>query len=200
MTAESMIPCTPEVLQHMMYRVTEVLLEYGVLVPPPDESEQEAERFMQSAMQVFNAQGLINSGGDIAVGRCLLLPNRGAGLSLLLVTPCPVDEYDDNLQRKPSPVRFERTSEGSIVLPGRWLLTKMEEVADNPAAPEDLRDAARQFSRSALVDQVLLSPEVQTVALKVDNQDGRQAVLEALPGGTTLTMTLQDDRSKGEPE
>ena len=74
MTAESMIPCTPEVLQHMMYRVTEVLLEYGVLVPPPDESEKEAERFTQSAMQVFNAQGLINSGGDIAVGRCLLLP------------------------------------------------------------------------------------------------------------------------------
>jgi hypothetical protein len=196
MTAESMIPCTPEVMQNMMYRVTEVLLESGVLPPPPDDSLEEAERFTDSAMEVFQAQGLVNSGGEIAVGRCMLLPSQGAGLSLLLVTPCPVDEYDDNLQRKPSPVRFERTSDGAIVLPGRWFLTRVEELADNPAVPEDLRDTARQFSRTALVQPLILSSEIPTVALQVGAEDGSQTLLEALPGGTTLTVTI----SQGEPE
>jgi hypothetical protein len=197
MTAESMIPCTPEVMQTMMYRVTDVLLEYGVLQPPTDDSQDEAERFTDSAIKVFQTHGLVNSGGDVAVGRCMLLPSQGAGLSLLLVTPCPVDEYDDNLQRKPSPVRFDRTSEGAIVLPGRWFLTKVEEVADDPAVPEELRDAARQFSRTALVDPLILSPETPTVALNVrDQEDGKPTLLEALPGGTTLTVAL----SKGEPE
>ncbi len=196
MTAESMIPCTPEVMQNMMYRVTEVLLEYGILRPPPDDSLEEAERFTNSAMEVFQAQGLVNSGGDVTVGRCMLLPSQSAGLSLLLVTPCPVDEYDDNLQRKASPVRFERTPEGAIVLPGRWFLTKMEELADNPAVPEDFRDTARQFSRTALVEPLILSSETPTVALNVCAQDGSQTLLEALPGGTTLTVAF----SLGEPE
>ena len=196
MTAESMIPCTPEVMQSMMYRVTEVLLEYGVLPPPSDDSEEEAERFGDSAMEVLQAHGLVNSGGDVAVGRCMLLPSQGAGLSLLLVTPCPVDEYDDNLQRRPSPVRFERTPEGGIVLPGRWFLTRVEELADNPAVPGDLRDTARRFSRTAVMEPLILSPEIPTVALNVRAQDGSQTLLEALPGGTTLTVIL----SAGEPE
>jgi hypothetical protein len=102
MAAESMIPCTPEVIQTMMYRVTDVLLEYGVLQPPTDDSQEEAERFSDSAMKVFQTHGFVNSDGDVAVGRCMLLPSHDAGLSLLLITPCPVDEYDDNLQRKPS--------------------------------------------------------------------------------------------------
>jgi hypothetical protein len=142
-------------------------------------------------MELFQAQGLVNSGGDVGVGRCMLLPSQGAGLSLLLVTPCPVDEYDDNLQRKPSPVRFERTPEGAIVLPGRWFLTKVEELADNPTVPEGLRDTARQFSRTALVQPLILTPEIPTVALNVTAQDGSETLLEALPGGTTLTVTLE---------
>ena len=193
MTAESMVPCTPEVMQAMTYRVTEVLLEYGVLRPPPDDSLEEAERFTDSAMELFQAQGLVNSRGAVGVGRCMLLPSRGEGLSLLLVTPCPVDEYDDNLQRKPSPVRFERTPEGAIVLPGRWFLSKVEDLADNPTVPDGLRETARQFSRTALVQPLVLSPEIPTVALNVPTQDGSQVLLEALPGGTTLTVTLQRD-------
>ena len=191
MTAESMIPCTPDVMQNMMYRVTDVLLEYGVLQPPTDDSQEEAERFTDSAMKLFEEHGLVNSNGDFAVGRCMLLPSQGVGLSLLLVTPCPVDEYDDNLERRPSPVRFERTSEGAIVLPRRWFLSKVEELADDPAIPEELRDAARQFSRTALVDPLILSLETPTVALNVGAQDESQVVLEALPGGTTFTVTPQ---------
>jgi hypothetical protein len=196
MTAESMIPCTPEVMQTMMYRVTETLLEYGVLSPPTDDNQEEAERFADSAMELFQAHGLANSSGDVALGRCMLLPSQGTDLSLLLVTPCPVDEYDENLQRKPSPVRFDRTSEGAIVLPGRWFLTKLEELADNPAVPEKLQDTARQFSRTALGEPLILSPEIPTVALNVPAQNGSETVLEALPGGTTLTVTL----GKGQPE
>jgi hypothetical protein len=191
MTAESMIPCTPDVIQTMMYRVTDVLLEYGVLPPPADDSQEEAERFAGSAMKLFQAHGLVNPGGDVAVGRCMLLPGQGAGLSLLLVTPCPVDEYDDNLQPKPSPVRFERTSEGAIVLPGRWFLSKVEDLADDSAISEEVRDAARQFSRTALVGPLILSLETPTVALNVRAQDGSPTLLEALPGGTTLTVTVQ---------
>ena len=191
MTAESMVPVTPEVMQTMMYRVTEVLLEYGVLPPPVDDSREEAEHFTDSAMKLFQDHGLMNQSGEVALGRCILLPSQNEGLSLLLVTPCPVDEYDDNLQRKPSPVRFERTSEGAIVLPGRWFLTKVEEVADSPAVPEELRDTARRFSRTALVDPLVLSPQIPTVALNVSAQDGTATLLEALPGGTTLTVKLK---------
>ncbi|HKU53286.1 MAG TPA: hypothetical protein VJQ25_12500 [Nitrospira sp.] len=191
MTAESMVPVTPEVMQTMMYRVTEVLLEYGVLRPPPDDSLEEAEHFTDSAMKLFQDHGLMNQSGEVALGRCILLPSQNEGLSLLLVTPCPVDEYDDNLQRKPSPVRFDRTPEGAIVLPGRWFLTKIEELADNPTVSEDLRDTARRFSRTALVQSLILPSEIPTVALNVPAQDGSQTQLEALPGGTTLTVTVQ---------
>jgi hypothetical protein len=178
-------------MQTMMYRVTEVLLEYGILRPPPDNSLEEAERFTDSAMELFQAQGLVNSNGDVGVGGCMFLPSGGGRVSVLLVTPCPADEYDDNLQRKPSPVRFDRTPEGAIILPGRWFLTKIEELADNPTVSEELRTTARRFSRTARVQPLILPSEIPTVALNVPAQDGSQTQLEALPGGTTLTVTVQ---------
>ena len=109
-------------------------------------------------------------------------------LSLLLVTPCPVDPYDENLRRKPSPVRFDRNSCGEIILPGQWLLTKVEELAHNPALDEEQRVAALRFSRVAMVGDIVLPAEMQTLALSVPNTDGTTTVLEALPGGYILNM------------
>ncbi|MET0515345.1 MAG: hypothetical protein ABW047_08490 [Nitrospiraceae bacterium] len=84
-----------------------------------------------------------------------------------------MDEYDDTLRRKPSPVRFERTSDGDIILPGRRFLTKVEGLADNPVVPQEVRNTARLFSRIALVEPLILSG-IQTVSVTVRNRDGSE--------------------------
>ena len=184
---ETMIPFTEDVLQQMLTRVLGELLANGLLEFEQDEAgdEQIGDQFME----LLRAQGLVDEHNSLPLGRCLLLPNQDGDLSLLLVTPCPADQYDENLRRKPSPVRFDRNAGGEIILPGQWFLAKVEELANNPALGEEQRMAALRFSRVARVEDIILPPEMPTLALSVPNTDGTTTVLEALPGGTILNMT-----------
>jgi len=185
---ETMIPFTENVLRQMLTRVLDELLAHDLLEFDQDEAgdEQIGDQFME----LLRAQGLVDDHNGLPMGRCLVLPSQDGDLSLLLVTPCPVDQYDENLRRKPSPVRFDRNSCGEIILPGQWLLTKVEELANNPALGEEQRMAALRFSRVAMVRDLVLPAEMQTLALSVPNPDGTTTVLEALPGGYILHMTV----------
>ena len=66
----------------------------------------------------------------------------------------------------------------------------MEELANNPALGEEQRMAALRLSRVAMVEDIVLPAEMQTLALSVPNTDGTTTVLEALPGGTILNMNV----------
>lgn len=185
---ETMIPFTENVLRQMMTRVLDELIAHGLLEFEQDEAgyEKAGDQFIE----LLRAQGLVDEHNGVPMGRCLLLPSQDRDLSLLLVTPCPVDPYDENLRRKPSPVCFDRNACGEIILPGQWLLAKVEELAHNPALGEEQRMAALRFSRVAMVEDILLPAEMQTLALRVPNADGTTTVLEALPGGYILNMNV----------
>ena len=172
----------------MMTRVLDEVIVHGLLEFEQDEADY--DQIGDQFMELLRAQGLVDEHNSVPLGRCLVLPSQDRDLSLLLVTPCPVDQYDENLRRKPSPVRFDRNSCGEIILPGQWLLTKVEELANNPALGEEQRMAALRFSRVAMVRDLVLPAEMQTLALSVPNPDGTTTVLEALPGGYILHMTV----------
>jgi hypothetical protein len=186
--SETMIPYTENVVQQMITRVLDELIAHGLLEFEQDEAGY--DKLVDQFMELLRAQGLVDEQNGLPLGRCLVLPSQDRDLSLLLVTPCPVDPYDENLQRKPSPVRFDRNSRGEIILPGQWFLNKVEDLADNPALGEEQRMAALWFSRRAMVEDIILSAEMQTLALSVPNADGTTTVLEALPGGYILNMNV----------
>jgi hypothetical protein len=185
---ETMIPFTEDILRQMMTRVLDELLAHGLL--EFEQYEDGHEKIGDQFIELLRAQGLVDEHNGIPMGRCLLLPSQDRDLSLLLVTPCPVDPYDENLRRKPSPVRFDRNACGEIILPGQWLLAKVEELANNPALGEEPRRAALRFSRVAMVEDLILPAEMQTLALSVPNPDGTTTVLEALPGGYIVNMNV----------
>ena len=182
----TMVPCTDDVMAQMMASVLETMVERGLVEVKPGDEEGVADR----VMAIVRDQGLTNAQGDVIMGRCILLPPSGRpGLHLLLVTPWPADGYDETLKRKPSPVRFERTPQGRITLPGRTMLAKLEELADNPAASEAGRAAALKLTRVALpVPPLVLPSQAQTVALAVTDRDGSRRIIEALPAGIVISL------------
>jgi hypothetical protein len=182
-----MIPCTKSVLQRMTVRVMEIMCEHGLI-----EVGADAEELADQTMQVLKSHGHMDAAGNVRLGRCVLLTHHESSFSLLCASSCPADEYDADLRRKSSPVRFERTVRGEIKLPARWLLTKFEELGENPAASLALQTLALQLSRRAECQDFMVLPhEVETVALTVANADGTETVIEALPGGSVLELNIE---------
>jgi hypothetical protein len=182
-----MIRCTDSVMAQMHARVMEIMHERGLIVlgGDPEANAGEVER-------VLAANGCLNERGDTIMGRPIFLPGVGAEFALLLVTPCPADEYDDHLQPKPSPIKFARTSSGQVVVPARWIMTKLEELAQNPSAPEDKRARALTISRRGITDDTVLPLEAQTVAIQVRDRTKGAIEIEALPAGILLAFNPAD--------
>jgi hypothetical protein len=175
-----LIPYTNTVAAQAYARVLEVVLERG-LIEGGDSDEETAEQLMQ----VCEAQGLVKE-GDIPVGSFVLLPGRG--LALLFVTPWSAEEYGPDLQRRPSPIMFDSTDAGQIILPARALLAKLEAVANNRAASPPTRALALNLSRRAIARDLVLPSEVETVALEVTERDGTTTTIEALPPGMVVSL------------
>lgn len=189
MDLSSMIPYTKEVEQQMTARVLDVLVEHGMIEPPDGDADEEQERAVDDLMGLLDAQGLTNEHGEAEAGRCLVIPSHGEGITLLLATPCPADEYDEQLKRKPSPVRFDRNANGTIVLPPRWLVSKIEDLADNPMLPDEARENARIASRTVRISDGV-PVQSPTVAIPLRNDDGSTTVLEALPAGIMFKLEV----------
>ena len=182
-----MIPCTEAIMNKMMGAVLEIMVESGLV-----DDEKDEETMADQSMQVLREQGLLNESGDVKMGQCILLPSPG--IHLLIATPCPADPYGPELQQKSSPVRFERTEQDEIILPFRWILGKLEELARNPAASEALRTWALDLSRRAESQPDLVLPaSVETVALKVEEKDGTTSITEALPAGYVISFSAVEE-------
>ena len=179
-----MIPYTEAIMNKMMGAVLEIMVESGLV-----DDEKDEETMADQGVQVLREQGLLDESGNVKMGECILLPSPG--IRLLVATPCPADEYGPELQRKSSPVQFERTEQDEIILPFRWFLGKLEELASNPAASEALRTWALNLSRRAESQPDLVLPaSVETVALRVDEQDGTTTITEALTAGTVISFSV----------
>ncbi|UVT20335.1 MAG: hypothetical protein H8K03_21635 [Nitrospira sp.] len=170
-------------MEMMFADVAEIMVEHGLV-----ELQEDAEALALDVMNVLKAQGHVNANGDIVAGRFILLPSRSPEVSVLLVSPLPADPYDDELRRKPSPIQFDRTANGQIALPGRTMLTIIEELASNPVVHEELQVLCLNFSRCAPpLQDIVLPPEAETIALPTERQD----VIEALVPGCILTLNLE---------
>lgn len=187
-----MIPWTDSVIHRMMARVLEILVESGLV-----EQDQDAEAMADQVMGVLESQGMI-ANGMVILGQCVLLPPLPGipAVRLLFATPCPADEYDTDLRPKPSPVRFEQTERGEIIIPGRWLSTKLEELAANPSTLASLRTLALGLSRQAHVPDMVLPLEAETVALRMADADGSERIIEALPGGIIISLAISLARAE----
>ncbi len=182
-----MIPCTEAIMNKMMGAVLEIMVKSGLV-----DDEKDEETMAEQSIQVLREQGLINESGDVVMGQCILLPSPG--IRLLVMTPCPADLHGPELQRKPSPVQFERTEQDEIILPFRWILGKLEELAGNPAASEALRTFALNVSRRAESQPDLVLPaSIETVALKVEEKDGTTSITEALPAGFVISLSAGEE-------
>lgn len=178
-----MIPYSNAVMETMFAHVAEIMVEQGLVEPRED-----AESFADDIMNLLQSQGHLNDNGDVVLGRFILLPSQSPEVSLLLVSPLPVDSYDDELRRKPSPVYFGRTASDQIVFTSRMMFTIIEQLASNPVAPEELRVLFLNYSRCALpLPDIELPPEVETVALPIEGDD----IVEALMPGWILTVNLE---------
>jgi len=181
-----MVPLTNDIMGQMLVHVVDVMIECG-LVQGGAEAEETAAR----AMQVLAAQGLIDSAGDVPIGTCLLLPgSSGRGFRLLLVTPWLADEYDSDLRRrKTSPIMFDRTAAGEVIVPMRSLLARFEALATNRTAPESTRQLALTLARRSQLDDLVFPADVITLALTVtDRGTGTETVIEALPGCQMISI------------
>ncbi|HSA87729.1 MAG TPA: hypothetical protein VLE46_16260 [Nitrospira sp.] len=162
--------------------MAEIMMEHGLVEP-----QDNAETFAGDVMHLLQSQGHVNDNGDVILGRFIVLPSQSPEVSLLLVSPLPADPYDDELRRKPSPIRFARTASDQILFPSRMVLTILEESASNPVIPEELQMSFLNFSRCALpFPDFELPPEIETVALPTDKHD----IVEALMPGWILTVNL----------
>lgn len=178
-----MIPYSDSAMGEMFAHMAEILVEHGLV-----ESQDDPEAFAGDVMTLLHSQGHVNDNGDVTLGRFILLPSQSPNVSLLLVSPLPVDPYDDELRRKPSPIQFGRTTSDHIILPSRMLLTIIEELSSNPVVPEELRILFLNFSRCALpFPDIELPPEIETVALPTEKHD----IVEALMPGWVLTVDLE---------
>ena len=179
-----MIPCTEAIMKKMMGAVLEIMVKSGLV-----DDEKDDETMAAQSEQVFREQGLLNESGNVKMGECILLPSPG--IRLLVATPCPADEYGPELQRKSSPVQFERTEQDEIILPFRWILGKLEELSSNPAASEALRTFALNLSRRADRQPDLVLPaSLETVALNVEGKDGTTTIIEALMAGCVISISV----------
>lgn len=178
-----MIPYSDAAMEAMFAHVADIMLEHGLVEPQDD-----AEAFAADIMNLLHSQGHLNDLGDVILGRFILLPSQSPKISLLLVSPLPADPYDEELRRKPSPIQFRRTASDEILLPSRMLLTIIEELGNNPVAPEELLPLFLNFSRRALpFPDIVLPPEVETVALPTEQDD----IVEALVPGCILAVNLE---------
>ena len=183
-----MIPCTDAILERYFTRVMQVMVEHGLLEPSAN-----AKAMAEEAIRVFASHGLTNEhGGDMPMGRCLVLLDRDGEIALLLATPCPADQFDKNLRLQSSPITFRRTDKDEIIVPGGWLLAKLEEVSRNPVAPPELKRLTLQLSRHGMLDDILLPPEAETLAVTVQETEGPPTIIEALPAGQVITMRHED--------
>jgi len=187
---QKMIPCTESLMHEMLANVMRVMQERGLI----QRVGTDDDALLDQIMNVLDLQGQKWMDDDVVIGQCVLLPPRPPrelGFSLLLITPCPADEYDDELRRKPFPIQFDRTAQGEVILPARWLITQLERLAENPAAATALQTMALQLSRRADIRDMVMPREMTTVAITVNNADGTQSVYEAIPGGGVLDLDFE---------
>ena len=96
-------------------------------------------------------------------GRLKLESQDDRKLTLKLITPLIAEPYSNqNLKRKHSPIMFDRTQNGEIIIPGRWWVDMTERLSEDAILESD-RESLLQLSRMMDCQDTLLTPDTDTI-------------------------------------
>lgn len=155
-------------------------------------AQQEVDRWMALA----RAHGLVNHEGDVALGRFRTEPASEGRLKITFFTPVIAAPETEDLRPKTPPILFDRTPNGEIILPGRWWQHMLELLADMETVEGDVRRTAALAARHVFVEDALLPPDTDTIAMAVPDATGAVVTHEALPPGTIVYVNIQPDRRR----
>ena len=142
--------------------------------------------------ELAQAHGHVSAAGQIALGRYVVDSFEGSMMTLRFVTPVPAGLYSEgDLRRKAPPILFDRQSDGTIVLPGRWWQFMLERVSKSEQVPADLREKAAAIARSLDASDVLLPADTDTIDFLAPDTDGALVPHEALAPGTTIRVRMR---------
>lgn len=147
--------------------------------------------------------GFVNEQGDFALGRFVFekfgLERAGAGrVYVRFITPVTAGLYTEDLQRRTPPILFDRTSEGQVIIPGRWWQSSFERFSEDPAAPADVRRQAARIARHGRFSDAVLPADVETIAILVPDEKGEPVPHEALPPGTRAIILVEGEFERQE--
>ena len=75
------------------------------------------------------------------------------------------------------------------MLSGRWPLARLEDLAGDPVASNEVRaQAVNMPRRSVDVGPIVLPVDMETVALQVADNDGKVMTIEALLPGSVIAF------------
>jgi hypothetical protein len=148
---------------------------------------EEAKRWMQLAEE----QGHVRD-GHFELGRFRTEFDREHDpplIHLRIVTPIVAPERDEELQPKTPPIMFDRTEDGRLIIPGRWIANVFEGAAMMPETSAAERAVGLQFAR-AMIPDMYMPADFDTIEVEAPNEEGEFVVFEALPPGGTITIRL----------
>ena len=103
------------------------------------------------------------------------------------------------LRLKASPVLFDRTPEGHILIPSWEWASMFEALSHNPTYPQAWRDNALRSSREDDFHDAVLPLDTQTIEVMMSDHQGGFLVVEALPPGTRVTFVRGTSTDRSTP-
>jgi hypothetical protein len=137
--------------------------------------------------------GMDEHGNLLADGRVLIeaVDEAERRITARLITPLRAGIYTDDLQRKPPPFLFDRTRDGRVMLPGRWFVTVLEGIRDDPTRPAAERALAARARTAGQFLDVMIPAFLVTRTTVTWSATGEEVECELLSPPLTLTIRLQ---------
>jgi hypothetical protein len=144
------------------------------------------------------AHGFLDPSGRVELGRFVVETIDGR-LWARAITPVRASPWTDALKEKAPPIRFDRTLDGELRLPGRWWAHLFEGISQRETLPEGVRVLAARIAHEASLPTTLLPSSTDTIIIMADGPQGRRIEFEALPPGIMLPIPLEFGAAEDAP-
>ena len=98
--------------------------------------------------------------------------------------------YSDALERATPPLRFSRSPDGMILIPGRWFLTVLEAIRDDDSRPEKERALARVARNIGRFADVKVPTSRVQMVRGLWRETGEEVEIEVLVPPVTMSVHL----------
>ena len=152
-------------------------------------TQKEAEEWTTLAAE----HGFVNDEGGIALGRFTIDEEESVDKRIVIriVTPiiAPLYTHQGNKLKSP-PILFDRTTDGQIIIPGRWWADMFDRMSGDSKISEPIAEKAFLVSRKSEVPDMFLPPSTDTISFRAPDENGQVITFEALPPGGKIVLNL----------